>query len=213
MILRLLAPAVAAYLVGSIPTGLWLGRVVGGIDVRRAGSHRTGATNVQRTLGTRAGVAVLVIDFAKGLGVVLAVRAVSGNDYVAAAAGLAAVLGHVFPVFAGFRGGRGVATGAGAVCGLAPVALLLSFLTLAAVVAVSRYVSLGSVIGALSAPLWVLLLRGRAPQSDAALPLTIAIGALVALAHADNIHRLVRGRENKLGRRHADGAEGAIERP
>ncbi|MFY9615276.1 MAG: glycerol-3-phosphate 1-O-acyltransferase PlsY [Candidatus Dormiibacterota bacterium] len=198
--------AAAAYLVGSIPTGLWLGRTVGGIDVRRSGSHRTGATNVQRALGTRAGVAVLAIDFVKGLGVVVATRAITGNDYVAAAAGLAAVLGHIFPVFAGFRGGRGVATGAGAICGLAPLAVLLAFATLALVVALTRYVSLGSVIGALSAPIWVLALRGRTPQSDAALPLAIATGALVVLAHADNIYRLMRGRESRLGQKPSAGA-------
>jgi glycerol-3-phosphate acyltransferase PlsY len=196
---------VAAYLVGSVPTGLWLGRLVGGVDVRRGGSHRTGATNVQRTLGTRAGIAVLLIDFGKGLGVVLAVRALTGNDYVAAAAGLAAVVGHVFPLFAGFRGGRGVATGAGAVCGLAPAAVVLAFLTLAAVVTLTRYVSLG--------PIWVLLLRGRTPQSDAALPLAIVTGALVALAHADNVQRLLRGRESRLGKKPGGELEKGMEQP
>ena len=195
----------AAYVVGSIPTGLWLGRAVGGIDVRSSGSHRTGATNVQRTLGTRAGVAVLVIDFGKGLGVVLATRAITGNDYVAAVAGLAAVVGHILPIFAGFRGGRGVATGAGVVCALAPLALLLAFLTLAAVVALTRYVSLGSVIGAMSAAIWVAALRGRTPESEAALPLAVATAALVVVAHADNIYRLVRGRESKLGRKPSPG--------
>jgi glycerol-3-phosphate acyltransferase PlsY len=204
---------VAAYLVGSVPTGLWLGRLVGGVDVRRGGSHRTGATNVQRTLGTRAGIAVLLIDFGKGLGVVLAVRALTGNDYVAAAAGLAAVVGHVFPLFAGFRGGRGVATGAGAVCGLAPAAVVLAFLTLAAVVTLTRYVSLGSVIAGLSAPIWVLLLRGRTPQSDAALPLAIVTGALVALAHADNVQRLLRGRESRLGKKPRGELEKGMEQP
>ncbi len=197
---------IAAYLVGSIPTGLWLGMIVGGVDVRRAGSHRTGATNVQRALGTRAGVAVLAIDFGKGLGVVLAARAIGGNDYIAAAAGLAAVVGHIFPALAGFRGGRGVATGAGAVCALAPLALLLGFATLAIVDVLTRYVSLGSVIGALSAAIWVVALRGRTPESDAALPLAVSVGVLVVLAHADNIYRLVRGRESKLGEKPAAGA-------
>jgi glycerol-3-phosphate acyltransferase PlsY len=198
--------ALASYLLGSIPTGLWVGKLVAGIDVRRMGSHRTGATNVQRTLGTGAGVAVLLIDFAKGLAAVLATRALTGNDYAAAVAGLAAVIGHIWPVLAGFRGGRGVATGAGAVFGLAPLALLLAFGTLALVVALTRYVSLGSIIGGLSAVVWVVLLRGRTPQSEAALPLSLATAALVALRHADNIQRLIRGRESRLGARPSPGS-------
>jgi glycerol-3-phosphate acyltransferase PlsY len=189
----------AAYLVGSVPTGLWLGKVVAGIDVRSFGSHRTGATNVQRSLGTRAGIAVLLIDFAKGLLAVLVTRGLTGNDYVAAVAGLAAVVGHVWPVLAGFRGGRGVATGAGAVFGLAPLALLLAFATVTRVVAVTRYVSLGSVVGALSAPLWVVLLRGRTPQSDAAVPLALIVTALVVAKHVDNVSRLINGTESRLG--------------
>jgi glycerol-3-phosphate acyltransferase PlsY len=198
--------ALASYLVGSIPTGLWVGKLISGIDVRRTGSHRTGATNVQRTFGTPAGIAVLGIDFAKGLAAVLVTRALTGNDYAAAVAGLAAVVGHIWPVLAGFRGGRGVATGAGAVVALAPLALLLAFVTMALVVALTRYVSLGSVIGAMSAAAWVVVLRGHTPQSEAALPLSLAAGALVVFRHADNIHRLIRGRESRLGAGASPGA-------
>lgn len=187
------------YLLGSIPTGLWLGSALAGIDIRRGGSHRTGATNVQRQLGTRAAVAVLAIDFAKGALAVLAVRAFTGNEYIAALAGLAAVIGHVWPVFAGFRGGRGVATGGGVLVALAPAALLLTFATFAVVVAVTRYVSLGSIIGALSLVFWVLAMRGRSPESDAALPLSVAVAVVIVLRHVDNIQRLRQGRESRLG--------------
>ena len=151
------------YLLGSIPTGLWLGSALAGIDIRRGGSHRTGATNVQRQLGTRAAVAVLAIDFAKGALAVLAVRAFTGNEYIAALAGLAAVIGHVWPVFAGFRGGRGVATGGGAIIALAPLALALTLATLAVVVALTRYVSLGSVVEGFRSRSGWCLLRGRTP--------------------------------------------------
>jgi glycerol-3-phosphate acyltransferase PlsY len=188
-----------AYLVGSIPTGLWLGRLTQGVDVRTRGSGRTGATNVQRSLGTRAAAAVLLIDFGKGLVAVLAARALTGNEYVAAAAGLAAVAGHIWPVFAGFRGGRGVATGGGALFALAPLATGIALAVFVALVALTRYVSLGSVVGALLVAVVVALLRGRTPQSEAALPLAVIVGALIVVKHIDNIQRLVRGTESRIG--------------
>jgi glycerol-3-phosphate acyltransferase PlsY len=199
-----LALLVGAYLLGSIPTGLTLGRVVAGVDVRDVGSHRTGATNVQRALGTRAGAAVLLLDFGKGLVAVLAVRAITGNDYLAAIAGLAAVIGHVWPVFAGFRGGRGVATGAGAMALFAPWALLVTLALMIVTVALTRYVSLGSIVAAVVAPVLVALLLGHvSPDSVAGIVAALPAGSLILAKHADNLHRLLHGTESKLGQKKA----------
>jgi acyl phosphate:glycerol-3-phosphate acyltransferase len=203
-VIRDLAAVAAGYLVGSIPTGLWVGRLVGGVDVRTVGSHRTGATNVQRSLGTAAGLAVLLLDFGKGFVPVVAVRMITGDDYLAAVAGLAAVVGHDWPLFAGLRGGRGVATAAGALAPLAPLALLLTFLCLVVTVALTRYVSLGSIVAGTLAAVVVALLRGHVTgQVDAALVVALVAGALILFKHADNLHRLLHGRESKLGQRTA----------
>jgi acyl phosphate:glycerol-3-phosphate acyltransferase len=202
--IRDLAAVMAGYLVGSIPTGLWVGHLVAGVDVRTVGSHRTGATNVQRSLGTAAGLAVLVLDFGKGFVPVVAVRMITGDDYLAAVAGVAAVVGHDWPLLAGFRGGRGVATAAGALAPLAPLALGLTFLCLVITVALTRYVSLGSIVAGTLAAIVVVLLRGRVgSQVDAALIVALVAGVLILFKHADNLHRLLRGCESKLGHRAA----------
>jgi glycerol-3-phosphate acyltransferase PlsY len=191
-----------AYLLGSTPTGLTLGRVVAGVDVRTVGSHRTGATNVQRALGTRAGAAVLLLDFGKGLVAVALVRAITGDDYVAAVAGLAAVIGHIWPVFAGFRGGRGVATAAGVMAAFAPWAVLIALGLMIITVALTRYVSLGSMVAAVSVAVLVAVLwRHVSPDADAGLLAGVLAGSLILARHADNLHRLLRGTEHKLGRK------------
>ncbi len=188
-----------AYLLGSIPTGLWLGRLVAGVDVREEGSHKTGATNVQRVVGLRAGVAVAALDVLKGVIVVLAVQAVTHDAYIAAVAGVIAVAGHIWPVFAGFDGGRGVSTTAGAILALAPLPFLGAFLVMALIILLTRYVSLGSVASAYAlGPLGAACL-GRSPESDAVLLVALGAGGLVALKHADNVHRLLRGEERRLG--------------
>jgi glycerol-3-phosphate acyltransferase PlsY len=197
-----LALVACAYLLGSVPTGLTVGRIVAGVDVRTIGSHRTGATNVQRALGTRAGAAVLLLDFGKGLLAVAAVRAITGNDYVAAVAGVAAVIGHVWPVFAGFRGGRGVATAAGVLGFFAPWALLITLGLMIVTVAVTRYVSLGSMVAAATASVVVALLWGHlSPDADAGLLAAFLAGSLILARHADNLHRLLHGNESKLGQK------------
>jgi glycerol-3-phosphate acyltransferase PlsY len=197
--LILLLGLLAAYLLGSVPTGLWLGRALKGVDVRSAGSRRTGATNVQRTLGTGAALSVLVIDIGKGAAAVMLLRAVTGSDSAAALGGMAAMLGHIWPVWAGFRGGRGVATAAGAMLAMAPLAFGCTLALMTAVVLLTRYVSLGSMLAGVSAPLWVVLLRGRTPEAEPAILLTLFACALVLLRHADNLQRLREGREARLG--------------
>ena len=175
--IRDLVVLLLGYLVGSIPVGLWLGFLIGGVDVRTIGSGRTGATNVQRSLGTGAGLAVLVLDFLKGMVPVLAVGLVTGNQYLAALAGIAAVVGHIWPVFAGFRGGRGVATAGGALAPLVPFALVITLVVLVSVVALTRFVSLGSITAATLVTVVVVLLRGHVSPNDDA-------GILVQSAHA-----------------------------
>jgi glycerol-3-phosphate acyltransferase PlsY len=189
----------AAYLLGSVPTGLWLGRVVAGKDVRREGSRRSGATNVQRVVGTWAGLTVAALDVLKGTIAVLAIQAVTHDPYVAAVGGVVAVAGHVWPLLAGFDGGRGVSTTAGAVLALAPLPFLGAFLVMALVVALTRYVSLGSIAAACAVGPMAAVLLGRGPESDAVLLVAVGAGALVVLKHADNMERLLHGRERRLG--------------
>jgi acyl phosphate:glycerol-3-phosphate acyltransferase len=199
---RVLVVLLFGYLLGSIPTGLWLGLIIGGVDVRTIGSGRTGATNVQRSLGTGAGVAVLVLDFVKGMVPVVGVSLATGNQYLAGLAGIAAVVGHIWPLFAGFRGGRGVATAGGALAPLVPFALLVSLVVLVAVVALTRYVSLGSIVSATLLTVVVVVLRGHvSPHADAGILVAFVAGSLVVLAHAENLGRLIRGRESKLGQK------------
>jgi glycerol-3-phosphate acyltransferase PlsY len=202
MSLALLAVALlAAYLIGSIPSGLWIGRAARGVDVREVGSRRTGATNVQRSLGTPLAVTVLVADLLKGFLAVLLLRAVTGSDYLAVLGGIAAAVGHAWPVLAGFRGGRSVATGGGALLALSPAALAVTVVVMVAVIALTRFVSLGSIVAAVTAPVIAVLLQGHVPQSHAAALMALAAGVLVLFRHADNLQRLRQGRESKLGAR------------
>ena len=193
-----------AYLLGSIPFGYLIVRVGGGGDVRRTGSGGTGATNVTRRAGKWAGVLTLVLDASKGAAAVLVARALladgPGVNWWVAASALAAVAGHVFPVWLGFRGGKGVATGLGVFLVLAPLAVLCSLLVFVVIVWATRYVSLGSIAAAALIPLAVWLLGLRAAD-DNKLPLLTAAtlgGALIICMHRANIGRLMRGEENKL---------------
>lgn len=203
---------VLAYLAGSLPTGLLVGRLAAGVDVRRMGSRRTGATNVQRVIGLRAGLLVAVLDVAKGVVPVLLVRGLTGDPYLAGVAGVLAVVGHVWPLFAGFDGGRGVSTTAGALVALAPVPVLCCFLVMAVAVAVSRYMSLGSLAAAYGAGPFTAFWLGRSPESDAALIIAVVGGALVALRHPDNVNRLLHGTERRLGRSTDRGDVAAVSR-
>ena len=190
---------VLAYLLGSVPTGLWLGKLVAGVDVRQEGSHKTGATNVLRVLGVRAGVAVAALDVLKGVVAVLAVQAVTQDAYFAAVAGVIAIIGHIWPIFAGFNGGRGVSTTAGAILALAPLPFLGAFVVMAVAVLLTRYVSLGSIASAYAVGPLAALFLGRGPESDAVLIVALLGGGLVALKHADNLHRLLHGKERRIG--------------
>ena len=213
--LPLIACAVLGYLCGSIPFGLLIARWVAGVDIRQHGSHNIGATNVGRVVGRGWGLGAFVLDVGKGV-VPVAVLAMAVErmlgvpesvvDYLPLLAGLGAILGHAFPMWIGFRGGKAVATGLGVALGLAPPAAGIGFGVWLLTVAITRYVSLGSMAGATAFAVAAIAMSADPFQAHA-LPRTIfyaAICVLVVARHRANIGRLVRGEENRMGRsRHA----------
>ena len=194
-----------AYLWGSIPFGLLLG-FAAGKDVRREGSGNIGATNVLRTCGWPFGVPAFLLDFLKGYGpAMLAIHVFHAQPLVVVIAAITAVLGHNFPVWLGFKGGKGVATSAGAVLALIPLPLAIGGGVFLLTVALTRYVSLGSMLGTLGM-LVAHLLLAAAPFSPDGLPVTAMAAAmllLVLLRHRANIGRLLDGSESRFGRRRA----------
>jgi glycerol-3-phosphate acyltransferase PlsY len=198
--LRLAWIPVAAYLIGSIPFGMLLAKLFGGVDVRKAGSGNIGATNVARVAGLLPGILTLVLDGVKGAAAVwLAARFANESALWMTVAGLSALLGHCFPVWLRFRGGKGVATAAGMFLALCWPAALGAIGVFILVVLFSRFVSLGSVSAAAAMPLLIYLLW--APHH--APPPIITFGAfaaavLVVYKHDANIQRLVEGREPKF---------------
>jgi acyl phosphate:glycerol-3-phosphate acyltransferase len=200
----------AGYLIGAIPFGVLVGWAAG-VDPRSAGSGRTGATNLLRTVGPAGAVAVLVLDLLKGIGAVLLAawlyRGV-GAGWVAALVGVAAIIGHIRSVFIGFRGGRGVATAAGGLLALSPLALALLAPFVVGAIWRWRYVSLGSIIGALLAPVVTAVLAATGAGRIEAVGYAAAAAILVTLAHADNIGRLRAGTERRLGAKEAVRGDG-----
>jgi glycerol-3-phosphate acyltransferase PlsY len=203
--MSLFLAAILGYLLGAIPFGLIIGRLTRGVDLRQYGSHRTGATNALRTLGAPAAAAVFVLDVAKGLVAVLLARLLFGADplaeWAAALAGFAAIVGHNWSIFIGFTGGRGVATSGGALAGMSLLTVLIIVPIVVAVVWRTRYVSLGSITGALGAPLVALVLAGFGLATLPAIAYAAGAGLLVTAAHADNIGRLRAGTERKIGQK------------
>lgn len=192
---------IVAYLIGSIPFGYLIVRTTEGGDIRQTGSGGTGATNVSRRAGKAAGVLTLLLDASKGAAAVLIAQNVSGAEWVTATAAIAVIVGHIFPVWLGFRGGKGVATGVGVFLVLAPVALLCAGVIFVSIVFFTRYVSLGSIMAAALIPLLVWLQNVFVePVADLRPLLTAAVvGALlIILAHRGNIERLARGTESQL---------------
>jgi acyl phosphate:glycerol-3-phosphate acyltransferase len=195
----LLIPFVA-YLIGSIPFGLLLGKLFGAADVRKAGSGNIGATNVARVAGPVAGILTLLLDVAKGGGAVYgASRFTNESASWTMLAALCVIAGHCFPVWLGFRGGKGVATAAGAFLVLCPFAVLGAVIVFILLVAYWRFVSLGSISAAASLPLLVYFLwaPGHAPPYAVTFG-TLAAVLLVVYKHDANIQRLVQGDEPKL---------------
>ena len=192
--------AITSYLLGSIPFGYLLVRIFRGEDVRKTGSGNIGATNVSRT-SPGLGAATLLLDAAKGYAAVaLARHLLAGDSLFMATAALFAIAGHMFPAWLGWRGGKGVATALGAFFCLAPKPVLAMVAVFVVVVAVSRYISLGSIVAALCFPVLVILIER---YSYGPMLLTAAACALIVARHHENIRRLVQGNENKfsLGRK------------
>jgi glycerol-3-phosphate acyltransferase PlsY len=195
-----LALVVGAYLCGSIPMGVVVARLTGGVDPRTVGSGRTGGTNALRALGRKRAAAVVIGDLLKGAVPVLVARVVAGQAVIEVLCGLAAVSGAIWSVFVGFRSGRGVGTGVGTMLVIQPVAVLLAAPVFVLVIVVTRYVSLGSLLA--SAALFPAMLIVWAVASAAVAPQYLVyavIGpALIWVAHADNIERLIHGTERKF---------------
>ena len=191
-----LLAVVAAYLVGSIPFAQLLSQRRG-VDLRRVGSGNVGATNVLRTLGVRDAVLAMVLDAVKGAVAVLVAQRLTTGIAAPVAAGLASMIGHVYPVWLRFRGGKGVATAAGAFAVLTPAALGVAAVVFLLVVSLTRFISVGSMVAALTLAGWTIV-------SDA--PIVVGIGAALAAAlviagHRTNVARLIAGTERRIGQR------------
>lgn len=205
---------VLSYLAGSVPGSVWAGKVLYGIDVREYGSHNAGATNTFRVVGWKAGVLSTVIDMGKGALAAggfaqwvpqwTALGAVPGwttPTVLGLMAGLAAVFGHMFPIFARFKGGKGVNTAAGILLALSPISTLLTMAVFLTVLLSTRYVSLSSMLGAIAFPT-IVAIRRYALGADEDLSLLIfgiVVAVAIVAAHQSNIKRLMAGNENRVG--------------
>jgi glycerol-3-phosphate acyltransferase PlsY len=215
--LRPIAVIVVAYFLGSIPFGYLIVRATQGADVRETGSGGTGATNVSRRAGKTAGLVTLLLDALKGAAAVAIAKMVLGLPvfgeatlsgesleiayWWVAAAAIAVILGHIFPVWLRFRGGKGVATGVGVFLILTPLAVAFAGVIFVLVVWITRYVSLGSILAAIVIPLFVLLRNVFVQPVEHLMPIVSAAMAgamLIVFAHRENIRRLISGTENKF---------------
>jgi glycerol-3-phosphate acyltransferase PlsY len=190
-----------AYLAGSVPTAVWYGKIFHGIDVRQHGSGNAGATNSLRTLGKKAGIIVLIVDFLKGF---LAVKAASllsteTHSILPLIMGLAVIIGHIFPIFAQFRGGKGVATAMGVLVATFPWAALGCVLTFMIVVFITKYVSLASLLGALAFPIQLNFNIWNDNADKYSIGFASVIFVILLIMHRENIQRLIQGTESKFG--------------
>jgi glycerol-3-phosphate acyltransferase PlsY len=213
--LNLLFVVLLSYLVGSIPTSIIISKITSGIDIRQHGSGNAGGTNVFRVLGWKLGVLTIILDALKGaIAVVVVARFYFGSfpfpnstpfdDFtlVQIIAGIAAVVGHIWTVFAGFKGGKGIATALGFLITIITVDMLLAVAIFVVVVSLSRYISLGSITAAISVPL-ILIIRENVFSVNiqgyhTILPFVIAVSLLVVYTHRSNIKRLLNGNENRI---------------
>ncbi|MGY8988461.1 MAG: glycerol-3-phosphate 1-O-acyltransferase PlsY [Flavobacteriales bacterium] len=188
---------ILAYLIGSFPSAVWLGKTFYNKDVREYGSGNAGATNTFRVLGKKAGIPVLLMDVFKGWFAVYLASMTDGNTISQLSFGIAAVIGHLFPIYTGFRGGKGIATLLGFMIGMEPIAsgfcaliFLISFL-------ISKYVSLSSIIASITFPLVIFLYDYKNPPDESLITFSIFVPILALITHQKNIERLIRGEENK----------------
>jgi glycerol-3-phosphate acyltransferase PlsY len=209
-----IAFVILAYLLGSLPFGYLLVKYLftEGEDIRRVGSGATGATNVTRRAGLKAGIITYVLDVAKGSAAVLLMKLVAEDNYFwIGAAAVAAIAGHIFPLFLGFRGGKGVATGVGVYIALAPLSVLSSLVVFILLVWRTRYMSLGSIVATGLVPFWTVLYYGwlfPSPHLVALVVIAFLGCGLIVAKHHENIARLIRGTESKFGERVATAGPG-----
>jgi glycerol-3-phosphate acyltransferase PlsY len=211
MLFSLIAVLAASYLVGSIPTSIIAGKILRGrdFDIRKQGSGNAGGTNVFRVLGWKPGITVMAIDIGKGVLATLLVShwrpfgVINPNETVVAIlCGIAAVCGHIWTIFAGFRGGKGVGTAAGMIIALYPIAAVICFVVFIVVVFFTRYVSLGSMTAAIALPVVLLVLPTSAEvDSDVLFLFSLLVSGLIIFTHRGNIRRLLNGTENRFGKR------------
>lgn len=196
---------VVGYLIGSFPTAIIAGKLLQNIDIREHGSKNAGATNVFRVLGWKAGLVVMLIDMLKGfIPVFWLAGLIHGSSetliYYQIVTGLAAIIGHIWTIFAGFKGGKGVGTSAGVFLGLAPLAVFIALVVFIILVMIWRYVSLGSLMGALVFLIVLIVQKFVLAQAipDIMLYIGVLVVALIWFAHRENIKRLINGNENKI---------------
>lgn len=207
---------IISYLIGSVPSSIWVGRLVKGVDIRDHGSGNAGATNTFRLLGWKPGIAVLLMDFFKGFSCSfwisqLAYYIADGpvslfpiwdvDPFLRIVCGVVAVMGHMFPLYADFEGGKGMATAAGMLCGIEPVSVGITAVVFTGVMLVSRYVSLASLIAAFIYPLVLIALRYVFgwPIDGSILIFGAIVGLGIIVKHRGNIRRLIKGNENRVG--------------
>ena len=198
--------AIIGYLLGSVPTGLLVGRLSRKIDVRDFGSGKTGATNVLRVLGVKYALVVVVADVGKAVAAVLIAKTLGDSQAPEITAGLAVVVAHTWPVYAGFRGGRGVLPALGALLALEPVIAVTGLAVALGVAAVTRYVAAGSIVSALVAMLYASLGSAFGGTSLYHTAAVLAGGTFIIYQHRENALRLLKGTERRLGQR-AEGAK------
>ena len=201
--LYIITEILLAYFIGSIPTAVWVGKLFYKVDVREHGSGNAGATNVVRVLGYKAGIPVMLFDVFKGWFAVQLVKifphqflSPDAITYVMIVLAVAVFLGHVFPVFAGFKGGKGVGTLAGVGIALYPFALLVVLGIFIIILVITRYVSLSSILGSLAFPFVVIFLFGE--SNPGLIILSILVAVFIPLTHIKNLRRLIKGEENRF---------------
>lgn len=185
---------IVAYILGSIPNALWIGKVFKGIDVREHGSKNTGSTNAARVLGAKLGILTLILDISKGAIPTLIATMLLDSSINVILVGICAILGHSFSIFMKFKGGKAVATTVGVFIVLVPGAILLAAVIFFLVFGITRYVSLSSMIGAISLPIWIMIFYKNIPLTI----FGIIIAILIIVRHKSNIQRLLNGTESKF---------------
>lgn len=185
---------IVAYILGSIPNALWIGKVFRGIDVREHGSKNTGSTNAARVLGAKLGILTLILDISKGAIPTLIATMLLDSSISVILVGICAILGHSFSIFMKFKGGKAVATTVGVFIVLVPGAILLAAVIFFLVFGITRYVSLSSMIGAISLPIWIILFYKNILLTI----FGIIIAILIIVRHKSNIQRLLNGTESKF---------------